>query len=151
MKTQLVALSRFWCCLAATGLALLAAGEVRALDMIDPTGAIYSNITNSSQFSTGFVASNLFSQNLTGVTVGQTIAGAEWAKSGSGSAYVAFQVDQSYTVGSVFWAQRNGSSTGDNMQVLSIWSSDTTPFTAADPGVPPSNVIALQANIGSPV
>jgi hypothetical protein len=83
--------------------------------------------------------------------VGQTVAGAEWAKSGSGSAYVAFQVDQSYTVGSVFWAQRNGSGTGDNMQVMNIWSSDTTPFTAADPGVPPSNVIALQANVGAPV
>lgn len=133
------------------GLALLAAREARALDPIDPTGAVYTGITNSSQFSTGFVATNLFSQNMTGVAVGQTFGGSEWARSGSGSAYVAFQVDQSYDVGSVFWAQRNGSTTGDNMQVMSIWTSDTTPFTAADPGVPPADVVPLQANVGASV
>jgi hypothetical protein len=152
MKTQLVALSRSWCCLAATGLALLAANEVRALNPVDPTGAVYSNITNSSQFSTGFTATNLFSQDMTGVAVGQTFGGAEWARSGGGSAYVAFQVDQSYDVGSVFWAQRNGSAVpGDNMQVMSIWVSDSTPFTATNPGVPPADVIPLQPNIGASV
>src|SRR4051794_12607800 len=81
MKIQLVTLSRPWCCLAAAGLALLTASEVRALDMIDPTGAVYINVTNSSQFNSSFTASNLFSQNMTGVAVGQTIGGSEWAKS----------------------------------------------------------------------
>ena len=150
MKTQLAALSRF-CCLVATGAALLTATEVRALDLIGPTGSIYSNITNSSQFSTGFVASNLFSQDMSLISVGQAFGGSEWAKSGPGSAYVAFQVDQVYNVGSVYWAQRNGSSTGDNMQRMSIWASDDTPFTATNPGVAPANVIALQANIGASV
>jgi hypothetical protein len=151
MKIQIVALSRSWCCLATTGLALMAGSNVRALDVIDPTGAIYSNITNSSQFSGGFIASNLFSQNMTAVAIGQSFGGTEWARAGAGSAYVAFQVDQSYNVGSVYWAQRNGSTTGDNMQLMSIWTSDTTPFTAADPGVPPADVIPLQANIGASV
>lgn len=151
MKTRFTALSRSWRCLAAAGLALFAAQEVRALDIIGPTGSIYTNIISSSQFSTGFVASNLFSTDMTGATVGQTIGGAEWAKSGSGNAYVAFQVDQSYSVGSVFWAQRNGSTTGDNMQLMSIWVSDTTNFAAADPGTPPVDVVPLQANVGASV
>ena len=151
MKTQLAALSRF-CCLVATGAALLAATEVRALDVIDPTGSIYSNITNSSQFSTGFTATNLFTQNMSSIAVGQTFGGSEWARAGLGSAYVAFQVDQSYSIGSVYWAQRNGSAVpGDNMQVMSIWVSDTTNFTAADPGTPPADVIQLTPNIGSSV
>jgi hypothetical protein len=151
MKTQLTAFFRFCCCLVAAGVAFLAATEARALDVIDPTGAIYTNVLASSQFSSGFAASNLFTSNMTTIAIGQAFGGAEWAKSGSGSAYVAFQVDQVYNVGSVYWAQRNGSTTGDNMQRMSIWVSDDTPFTAANPGVAPADVIALQANIGASV
>ncbi len=151
MKTQLVAFSRFWCCAVATGMALLAAREARALDVIDPTGVVYTNVLASSQFSSGFAASNLFTSNMTGIAVGQVFGGAEWAKAGPGSAYVAFQVDQVYNVGSVYWAQRNGSTTGDNMQQMSIWASDDTPFTATNPGVAPADVIALQANVGASV
>jgi hypothetical protein len=77
--------------------------------------------------------------------------GREWAKSGSGDAWIRFEVDQIYTVGSVYWSQRVGSGTGDNMQVMSIWSSETTPFAAADPGTPPDEVIPLTPNSGNPV
>jgi hypothetical protein len=132
---------------------LLFAGclRVQALDVIDPTGTAYINVTNSSQFAAAWGASNLFSQDVSFFTIGQTFGGVEWAKAGSGSAYVAFEVDQIYSVGSIFWAQRNGSTTGDNMQLMSIWASDSTPFTAGDPGVPPQNVIPLQANVGASV
>ncbi|HYG24224.1 MAG TPA: LamG-like jellyroll fold domain-containing protein [Verrucomicrobiae bacterium] len=152
MKTQPVAAPWRRRSLAGIGLAcLLFAGSTKALDVIDPTGAIYTNVTNSSQFAAAWGATNLFTHNMSAISVGQSFGGPEWAKSGSGSAYVAFEVDQVYSVGSVYWAQRNGASTGDNMQRMSIWTSETTPFTAANPGTPPDNVINLQPNVGASV
>jgi hypothetical protein len=152
MKTESLATSRLRRLLAGGGVAcLLMASQARALDVIDPTGALYTNVINSSQFAAAWGATNLFTQNMSAISVGQSFGGAEWAKAGSGSAYVAFEVDQPYSVGSVYWAQRNGSTTGDNMQRMSIWASDTTPFAAADPGTPPDNVIALQPNVGASV
>ena len=52
-------------------------------------------------------------------------------KSGPGTAWVAFEVDASYPVGSVFFAQRNGANTGDNMQKMSIWANETGAFPTA--------------------
>src|SRR4051812_35609523 len=99
---------------------MIFAGRAHALDVIDPTGAIYVGVSNSSQFNASFGATNLFTQNMSGVAVGQTVPGPEYAKQGSGDAWVIFEVDQAYSIGSIYWAQRNGSTTGDNMQKMSI-------------------------------
>src|SRR3954463_16491145 len=94
---------------AGLGLAsLLLTPTARALDVIGPTGVIYTNVSNSSQFAAAWGATNLFTQDMTSISVGQTFGGAEYAKSGAGDAWVAFEVDQIYSVGSVYWAQRNG-------------------------------------------
>jgi hypothetical protein len=70
--------------LAGLGLACLTlATSVRALDVIDPTGVIYTNVANSSQFAAAWGATNLFTQNMSAIAVGQTFGGSEWAKSGS--------------------------------------------------------------------
>lgn len=138
--------------LAGLGLAgMFFATPVHALDVIDPTGMIYTNVLNSSQFAAAWGATNLFTQDMSSIAIGQTFGGPEYAKSGAGDAWVSFEVDQVYSVGSVYWAQRNGASTGDNMQLMSIWVSETTPFTTANPGTPASNVIPLEANIGASV
>jgi hypothetical protein len=152
MKNQPMTVIRGGRILAGLGLAgLLFSTHVQALDVIDPTGMIYTNVHNSSQFAAAWGATNLFTQDMTSIAVGQTFGGVEYAKSGAGDAWVSFEVDQVYSVGSIYWAQRNGASTGDNMQLMSIWESETTPFTTANPGTPPSNVIALEPNIGASV
>lgn len=52
---------------AVAGLGL--AGRAQALEVIDPTGAIYTNISASSTFSSGFSSTNLFSQNMSSIAV----------------------------------------------------------------------------------
>lgn len=131
--------------------ALLLAYPATAYDVLDPTGAIYTDVSASSQFSAAYAATNLFDKDVGSVTVGQTFsAGAEFAKAGSGDVWVAFQVDQPYAIGSVFFSQRSGSTIGDNMQRLSIWASPSGPFTAANPGTAPNTVVSLLPNVGSP-
>ncbi len=122
---------------------------IPSLPVLDPTGVIYTGVSDSSHFSAGFVSANLFSQNMTGIAPGTLFSGSEYAKSGPGTAYVAFRVDTAYTMGSVFWGQRNGSGTGDNMQKMSIWTSTNSPFTAADPGTGAVAVINLAPNSGT--
>lgn len=124
---------------------------VPSLPVIGPTGALYTDISDSSRFGATWGAANLFANNVTGLAPGSTLGGSEYARSGPGSAWVAFRVDQVYTVGSIYFAQRAGSTTGDNMQRLSIWSSETAAFTTTDPGTAPASVIALLPNTGTPV
>jgi hypothetical protein len=124
---------------------------VPSLPVISPTGSAYSNVTDSSHFGAGWVGANLFAMDVTGLAPGSTLGGSEYARSGPGTAWVAFQVDAVYTVGSFYYSQRAGSNTGDNMQRLSIWSSDATPFTATDPGTAPTGVFSLLPNVGTPV
>jgi hypothetical protein len=136
--------------LAAT--ALGSAQSLQAFDVIDPSGTIYGNVSDSSHFNGSFISANLFDADVSAAAVGSPLsAGAEYAKSGPGDAWVAFEVDQPYEVGSIFWAQRNGANTGDNMQRLSIWASETDPFTAANPGTAPLDVVNLLPNSGQPV
>lgn len=125
--------------------------ESFSLDPLSPTGTLYANVRHSSAFSASFVSSNLFTTDVSNVPIGGTLGGAEYAKSGAGDAYVAFQVDQSYEIGGVYWAQRNGSNTGDNMQIMNIWTRDDAPFDTADPGTDPNAVIELLPNTGTPV
>src|ERR1043165_1304061 len=86
------------CLFAGLGLAsLLLTPTTRALDVIDPTGVIYTNVAHSSAFTAGWGATNLFGQDMTSISVGQTFGGAEYAKSGAGDAWVRFEVDQVYS------------------------------------------------------
>jgi hypothetical protein len=124
---------------------------VPSLPVISPSGSIYTNVRDSSHFDANYVAANLFTHNVTGLAPGQTLSGPEFARSGPGSAWVAFEVDASYTVGSVYYAQRAGSNTGDNMQKVSIWTSESAAFATSDPGTAPAAVISLLPNTGTPV
>lgn len=124
---------------------------IPSLPVLDPTGLIYTDISDSSRFNASFISSNLFKQNVTDLKPGSTITGSEYAKSGPGTAYVAFKVDTAYTIGSIFYAQRNGSGTGDNMQKVTIWARTNAAYIAADPGVAGLATINLLPNSGTPV
>jgi hypothetical protein len=130
---------------------LLLTIEARALDVIDPTGLSYTGISDSSHFNTTFTSVNLFDANMTGVALGTSLGGSDFAKSGTGSSFVAFQLDQIYTnVASIFYAQRGANSTTtDKVWVISIWASSTTPFSAADPGTAPTSVISVNHTAGA--
>jgi hypothetical protein len=116
---------------------LLVEQPCQGAPVIDPTGAIYTGISASSSYSSGYLPNNLFAYNLTGVSTGSTLSSPEWATAGALSAYVAFQLDNSYLISSLFYAQRNsgGRSDTDQMNVANIWVSQTTPF---DPNNPPA-------------
>ncbi|HWQ90704.1 MAG TPA: hypothetical protein VN673_03455, partial [Clostridia bacterium] len=124
---------------------------VPSLPVIGSSGAIYSNVRDSSHFNASYVAANLFTHNVAGLAPGSTLSGAEFARSGAGSAWVAFEVDASYPVGSIYFAQRAGANTGDNMQKVSIWASESAAFETVDPGTAPAAVISLLPNSGTPV
>jgi hypothetical protein len=63
------------------------------------------------------------------------VSGSGWAENGSDPAYVAFQLDKSYSVQAIFYAQRAGNNpTLDKVTSLSLWSSSTAVF---DPLSPP--------------
>jgi hypothetical protein len=125
--------------------------EARALDVIGPTGVNYTSISGNSAYDPTFTALNLFDQNMTGVALGSSISGSDFARSGVGDCYVAFQLDQVYTnVASIFYAQRSGANPAvDKIGVISIWASTTTPYTAADPGTPPNSVIPITISTGA--
>ncbi len=138
----------------AAGLAfvsLLLATQVRALDVINPTGVNYTGISDSSHYNDSYNSANLFNNDMTGVALGTIISGAEYATAGQSSSFVAFQLDAVYTnVASIFYAQRNGFDPAqDKIGIISIWSSTSTPFTAADPGTPPNSVIAITNSTGA--
>jgi len=130
------------------------------LRILDPkgTGKVYGNIIASSVFGNQIPTwgpSNLFKTDVTLLPIGAAMttegSGKEWAVAGTNDAWISFQVDNSYPVAAVYWSQRVGSGTGDNMQSMGIWSSDTTPFAAADPGTPAPNQIGLDLTSSGPV
>jgi hypothetical protein len=124
--------------------------QAYALDVVDPDGVNYTGISDSSEYNSSYTAANMFAQNMTGVALGTTLSGSDFAKNGSGSSFVAFQLNTTYTnAGSIFYAQRAGyDPSQDKIGIISIWSSTTTPFTAADPGTPPNSVVAITNSAG---
>ncbi len=116
---------------------------------IGPSGAIYTNISWSSEYDADYSGTNMFDSDLTGVSIGTHLTGNDWADDGYNTAfppaYLAFQVDQSYTVSAVLYAQRNDQpgQTIDKITSLSVWASATTPFAAADPGTTPDAVVSI--------
>ncbi len=125
--------------------------HARALDVIDPTGANYTGVSDSSHYDGSYVAANLFNQDVTGIALGTIISGSEFATAGQSTAFVAFQLNQAYTnVASIFYAQRNGfDPSQDKIGIISIWSSTSTPFTAVDPGTPPNSVVTITNSTGA--
>ncbi|HEV2692549.1 MAG TPA: immunoglobulin domain-containing protein, partial [Verrucomicrobiae bacterium] len=114
------------------------------------SGAIYTNVSASSSYpDPNYVSANLFDSNLAGVALGTHLSGKDWADDGYGTsfapAYVAFQVDQSYAVDAILYAQRNSQSgqTIDKITGIRLWASTTTPFSLNDPGTTPDAVISI--------
>jgi hypothetical protein len=111
---------------------------------VGPSGALYTGISASSEYDPGYVGMNMFDTDVTGVSLGTHLTGNDWAVVGTDPQYLAFQVDQSYPVDAIFYAQRNGFFADfDKITQISIWASQTTPFAAADPGTTPDAVISI--------
>lgn len=128
----------------------LTAPHLYALDVIDPTGVTYTGIADNSSYDSSYTSANLFAEDVTGIALGSILTGNDYARNGVGDCYVAFQLDNIYTnVGSVFYAQRNGSTpTLDKIGVISVWASATAAFAAVDPGTTPSSVVAVTNTAG---
>jgi len=63
---------------------------------------------------------------------------------------MAFQVDQSYSVKAIFYAQRSGSNPLlDKITELDIWTTNAGPFTAGDPGTPADAVVPITDTTGA--
>ncbi len=111
---------------------------------INPKGNLYTDISDSGHFNSSFVGANMFEHDMTDISVGTFLSfdATEFARAGGGPSYVAFQLDQVYTnILSIFYANRNAG--GDWVTSISIWASDTTPFTAADPLTDPTSTTAV--------
>ncbi len=111
---------------------------------LDPSGTLYIGISDDSHFNDSYTSANLFDYNMTGVAPGTFIDfdATEYARQGGGSCYVAFQLDHVYTnIGTLFYSQRYGAS--DAVSQISLWTSDSTPFTAADPGTEPDSAVTV--------
>jgi hypothetical protein len=119
---------------------------------IGPSGVIYSNISDSSDYPAGtqYIGANLFNEDVTGISTGSILTGGEWATDGQAPAFLAFQVDQVYTVGSIFYAQRAGSNPIlDKINTISIWASSTTAFSTNEPATPPDSVVQITDQNGA--
>jgi hypothetical protein len=117
---------------------------------IGASGVIYTEVSASSTYpGGGYDATNLFDTDLTGVPLGTHLSGQDWADNGAANsyppAYLAFQVDQVYTVSALLYAQRNSQpgEAVDKVTSINLWASPTTPFTAADPGTPPASTVLI--------
>ncbi len=111
---------------------------------IGPSGAIYTGLSSSSDYDPSYAGTNMFDTDVTSISLGTHLTGNDWAAVGTDPEYLAFQVDQSYPVNAIFYAQRNGSDPGlDKITQISIWASQTTPFGAYDPGTTPDAVIPI--------
>jgi hypothetical protein len=151
MKTSLNSLSGLIRLVAAGALGLCLAGNrAEALEVIDPTGALYTGVKANSEFNGDYASAKLFDTDVTGVTDGTQISGGDWARVGTSPGFVAFELDKVYLAGSVFYAQRAGSDAFlDKVTKISIWGSESTPFTAADPGVAPTTVVSITQSGGA--
>lgn len=132
-------------------ISLLLALPTRALEVIDPTGTTYTDVSANSEYNGDFAGTKLFNADVTGIPSGTVLSGnADWARVGGEPGFVAFQVDQTYTVGSVYYAQRVGANpTADKITKMSVWASATTPFTAADPGTAPDTILPITQSAGA--
>jgi hypothetical protein len=117
---------------------------------IGASGAIYTVVSASSTYpGGGYEATNLFDTDLTGVQLGTQLSGKDWADNGQANGYppafLAFQMDQVYTVDALLYAQRNSQpgKAVDKVTSINLWASPTTPFTASDPGTAPATTVLV--------
>jgi hypothetical protein len=124
-----------------------------AIAPLNPPGSLYAGIAESGEYpdpNNAYTSTNLFDTDLTGVSLGTHLTGNDWAIQGSGPAFLAFQLDQVYSINSVFYAQRSGSdANADKITSISVWASTTTPFTAADPGTAPDATASVTDSAGA--
>ncbi len=125
--------------------------RMQAAPIISPDGSAYSSYTASSELNPNYTVDNLFDQN---PTVGQEISlsgsDAGFAYGGAvdlSPLYVEFQLDNIYTVQSLFYAQRdfnnNHDATHDKIGTIDLWASKTTAFSASDPGFAPNATVSI--------
>jgi Concanavalin A-like lectin/glucanases superfamily/Immunoglobulin I-set domain len=111
---------------------------------IGPTGTNYTNVSDSSEYSSAYAGTNMFDDDMTGIPLLTHLTGPDWAAVGTAPEFMAFQVDQIYSVVAIFYAQRSGANLAlDKITQMSIWGSTNAPFTASDPGTPPDAVIPI--------
>jgi hypothetical protein len=110
----------------------------QALQVLDPTGALYTGVVASSEFpSGGYEGVNLFTTDVSGLAIGDKVAGSDWAENGSAPGYLAFQLDKAYSVYGLFYAQRAGSDAPvDKVTRISLWADSDVAF---DPLFPPTS------------
>lgn len=118
--------------------------------MISQNGSAYTSISASSEFSGDYTADNLFDEiPVVGVQMVPFInndIGIAWAGNiaENYSHYVEFQLDQSYQIDSLMYAQReyNNLSSVDKVSIIKIWAG-SSPFTPANPGGSPDVTVSI--------
>ncbi|MFI4861427.1 MAG: PEP-CTERM sorting domain-containing protein [Phycisphaerales bacterium JB063] len=119
-------------------------------DIISPDGSLYTITDQTPPINSNYTADNLFDQIL---EIGDNPGdgddeGRSWGTLSSDGAngtvgdgigrsdVVVFELDQVYTIDALIYAQRqfNDDPDRDKNISVSIWASETTPFTIADPG-----------------
>lgn len=124
-----------------------ASSPLLAATVLSPSGAAYTQVSASGQFSPAYAPTNLFNHDVTDLALGvplEASPGKDWAILGVGPGYVRFELDQVFQVGSVFYAQRIGGDPGaDKIDQMSVWASTSSPFNATDPGTLPLAVLAI--------
>ncbi len=132
--------------------------STEVVNVLSPNGALYTGISASSEFpGGGYGPGNLFTTDVTGVPLGTQLTGGDWAddgvSAGLGPAYLAFQVDQSYTVRAIYYAQRSGAFGGatDKITGMSIWASQIAAFDPLNPTADPADAIVAVPDLDAAV
>ncbi|HWQ90706.1 MAG TPA: hypothetical protein VN673_03465, partial [Clostridia bacterium] len=126
-------------------LVLAGAAPAPGAAVISPAGTAYLSISASAEYSSSFNPRNLFNSDVTGLAPGtSTDSTKDWAVPGTGPAYLEFELDEVYQVGSLFYAQRvGGIPAHDKVDLVSIWARTSTPFSPADPGTLPLRTLTI--------
>ncbi|HYG24226.1 MAG TPA: CotH kinase family protein [Verrucomicrobiae bacterium] len=126
-------------------LALAGAPSASAAPVIHPSGGGYLAVAASSQYSAAFPPAAAFDRDVAGVSRGTSLSpDFDWAISGTGPAYLRFELAQIQSVTSIFYAQRTGNiAAWDKVDRISIWTGTSAPFAPADPGVLPHAIIPV--------
>jgi hypothetical protein len=140
--------------LSTLAVALSVSSAAHAFDVYSPNGAAYTSASASSTFNGGYTPDNFFDENpIPGQEVslgGSDINFAYGGSAGPGPHYVEFEIDSVQTIQSIFYANRDFNNTHnptfDKVESISLWVSDTTAFTAANPGTAALQTFAIPAS-----
>ncbi|MDP0491729.1 MAG: hypothetical protein Q7Q71_11830 [Verrucomicrobiota bacterium JB023] len=105
-------------------------------EVISPDGSLYTNLQANSSLNAQYGVENLFDQELTvgdDATSGTSDSGSAWAiaESDGEEGWVSFELDRSYQITALHYAQRQFSfyNFDDKARTLEIWSSSNVPIT----------------------